>query len=136
MVSLLAAACSNNNSTGSPDSGAETGTGGKGSKGSAGGSSNATGGSSSAMCAADAGMNGCRMCLAQNCCDDYTQCLADPKCSKALTTQINCFTSGDEPSFCFGNFSRALGGDAGTITPVPACIVTNCTAACGGPGVV
>jgi hypothetical protein len=136
MVSLLAAACSSSKSTGSEDSGVSNGTGGK-TSGSGGSSAVSSGGSSSAaMCAADAGANACRACLAMNCCDAYTQCLADPKCNKALTTQIACFTSGDEPSFCFGNFSRALGGDSGVITPVPACIVTSCTPQCGGPGIV
>lgn len=135
MVSLLAAACSSSKSTSSEDGGVSNGTGGK--KGGSGGSTSAaSGGSPAAMCDADAGTDGCRKCLAMSCCDEYKQCLADPKCSKALTTQISCFTSGDEPSFCFGNFSRALGGDSGIITPVPACVVTSCTAACGGPGVV
>jgi hypothetical protein len=135
MVSLLAAACSSSKSTGSEDAGVGNGTGGK-TSGSGGSTSAASGGSTAAMCAADAGDDGCRKCLANNCCDDYTQCLADPKCSAALKTQIKCFTSGDEPSFCFGNFTRALGGDAGTVTAVPACVITFCTAACGGPGIV
>jgi hypothetical protein len=137
MVSLLAAACSSDNSKNVADGGADNGTGGHGTGGHGGGGGSATGGGSSApMCAADTGGDSCRKCLANNCCDEYTMCLGDPKCDKALTTQIACFTSGDEPSFCFGNFARALGGDAGTITPVPACIVSSCTAVCGGPGIV
>jgi len=66
--------------------------------------------------------------------------VGDATCSKALTTHIACFTTpGEEPSFCFGNFSRALQGDAGQaagLKPIPVCIIQNCAMACGGPGVV
>ena len=135
MVATFVAACSSSKSQSGPSDGAvaNNGTGGQGTGGSAGSTG---GGSSASMCAADAGSSGCRACLASNCCDAYTQCHNDPQCEKDLQTQIDCFESGQEPSFCFGNFSRALGGDSGVIKPVPACIVTSCTAICGGPGVV
>jgi hypothetical protein len=135
MVATFVAACSSSKSqNGAPDGAvANNGTGGSASGGA---SSSTGGGPAPSMCAADAGTSGCRACLAQGCCDPYTQCVNDPTCEKALQTQIDCFESGEEPSFCFGNFSRALAGDSGVIKPVPACIVTMCTAACGGPGVV
>ncbi|HVW24915.1 MAG TPA: hypothetical protein VHC69_06065 [Polyangiaceae bacterium] len=137
MVATFVAACSSSKSSpsGSPDGAvANNGSGGKGTGGS---TASASGGSSApSKCAADAGSSGCRACLASYCCDPYTQCHNDPQCEKALQTQIDCFESGEEPSFCFGNFSRALAGDSGVIKPVPACIVTSCTSACGGPGVV
>ncbi|HEX4341347.1 MAG TPA: hypothetical protein VH062_35810 [Polyangiaceae bacterium] len=92
------------------------------------------------MCEADAGDSACRKCLAEQCCDDYKACLADGTCSKALTAQVACFGSpGSETSDCFGTFSRALQGDAGQqagLQPIPICIITNCSGACGGPGVV
>lgn len=133
MVSTFVAACSSDKSPGAADGAvANNGTGGHGT----GGSSNGSGGSTGPACAADAGMDGCRRCLANNCCDAYTECLADPQCSKALTKQIACFSGGEEPSFCFGNFTRALAGDSGVIKPVPQCIAISCTAVCGGPGVV
>jgi len=134
-VGLAALACSSNESKGTADGGGKPeGTGGIR------GLDNGSGGMNAAACGVDAGESGCRHCLAASCCDDYKACLASNTCSKALETHLECFAApGAEMSMCFGDFSRALQGDAGMaagLGPIPQCIIQHCSMACGGPGVV
>ena len=116
------------------------GAGGKATGGKSGGNSGSGGeGGGGMVCTtADAGSDNCRQCLAGACCDDLTACLKDDNCTKALADQEACFrTPGQEMSFCFGNFTRALQGDAGEsagVPPLGICIIQSCRAVCGGPG--
>jgi hypothetical protein len=116
-------------------------TGSSGAKSTGGGtSSSSSGGSTGTKCATDAGADNCRMCLASQCCDRFTDCLATSLCRSALATHEACFqTVGAEPSACFGDFSRTLQGEAGDsagLDPLAACIITNCRDVCGGPKVL
>ena len=90
------------------------------------------------MCAADTGGDPCRMCLATYCCSDYTDCVASPSCTEALDTHAACIAApGAENAACFGDLTRALQGDSGgALSPISICILSNCNAACAGPGPV
>jgi hypothetical protein len=91
-------------------------------------------------CGADAGTQICDQCLADQCCDDFKACLADPTCIKSLRGQEACAAiPGADPSDCFGGFTRDLGSDGGinsTGTAIQSCVIFKCHSPCGGPGVV
>jgi hypothetical protein len=140
IMGLFLGACSSDEPTSDPTDG---GTGGKGSggkgsggKGSGAAGSAATGGAAS-MCAADAGGDGCRKCLAAYCCSDYMDCVASPSCTKALDKHAACIAeTGAETAACFGDLTRELQGDAAGLTAIPLCILNSCSASCAGPGPV
>jgi hypothetical protein len=131
-VGLTLGGCSSDESPGNTDGGAGgTGSGGKGS-----GGDQSTGGSVS-MCEADAGNDGCRKCMGRNCCSDYTACVRDPVCNKAVDTHADCVeVPGAENAACFGDLTRELQGDAAGLHPITLCMLNGCSAACAAPGPV
>ena len=69
----------------------------------------------------------------------FKACEADPVCAKALEDQEECISGPGDHLDCFGNFARGItldGGKPGVGTNAEQCIVNNCSAACGGPGIV
>ena len=148
-VVALLAGCSSDGSSGASGGSGGAGTGSGGSSSASGGSSSASGGSSVASsggsggtvaqtCGLDGGTNNCLQCLSQQCCDmGGPECFGDPSCLAALMAQQHCREApGAETSDCFGTLMRTLQGDSGATPPIVACIISNCSATCGGPGVV
>jgi hypothetical protein len=141
LVACVFAACSSKES---PADGGDAGISGGGAGGKSGGQAGkGTGGDGQtgpACTTADAGSDACQACLAKSCCSDFTDCQNDALCTRSLQEHLACFrTPGEEASFCFGNFTRALQGDAGQaagLKPIPICIIMHCSMVCGGPGVV
>jgi hypothetical protein len=136
LVGLTIAGCSSDKDPTAKGNGEEgLGSGGKGSGGKA--ASTASGGAPVLWGAADTKGDGCRKCLAGACCSDYTACIADAPCNKALDAQAACAAEpGSELSTCFGALARSLYGDSGDFPPLLQCFVTQCSAICGGPGAV
>jgi len=141
LVGLTIAGCSSDKDPTAKGNGEEgLGSGGKGAGGKGAGgkaASAGTGGAPAMACAADTKGDGCRRCLAGACCSDYTACVADAPCDKALDAQAACAAEpGSELSTCFGALARSLYGDSGDFPPLLQCFITQCSAICGGPGAV
>jgi hypothetical protein len=139
LLGSLGVACSSDGGkpTTAANSGGASGSGGAAESGGTSGS----GGTAPAVCSVDAGAfaaAGCQTCLEQQCCTSFQECLGDATCAEALNVHAACFlTPKQDPSYCFGNFNRAVSGDAGQLRPpILSCIVVQCSAACGGPQIV
>lgn len=85
-------------------------------------------------CAADAGSDECRTCMAAVCCDTYAACMNDAACAEGFIKHRECWTdpANTEPYECFPTFARSVPDAASILGTMVTCILGTCDM-CGGP---